>query len=156
MVATLAKAEMEALIREQIYARLGCHAKGMTYVVPISYACDAEKNRLVGQTTPGQKIDMMRENPEVCVEIDDVKSLTHWRSVILWGRFEELHGAEASKAMGLIIDRYEPLFAEAGEPNRRGREVTPPRLNHEPSVEVVYCIHISRMTGRCEDGVRTS
>lgn len=144
---------MEALIGEQIFARLGCHAKGMTYVVPISYAYDAANKRIVGQTTPGQKIDMMRENPEVCVEIDDIKSLTHWRSVILWGGYEELHGADAAKAMGLIIDRYEPLFDEAEEPNRRGREVTPPRLNHQPTVDVVYCIHITRMTGRWEDGI---
>ncbi len=151
----LSKVEMETLIGDQVYARLGCHAKGMTYVVPISYAYDKVNNRLVGQTTPGQKIDMMRENPEVCVEIDDVRNLAHWRSVILWGRFEELHGSEAARAMGLIIDRYGPLFDEAGETNRRGREVTPPRLNHEPSVEVVYCIHIARITGRCEDGVQT-
>ena len=35
---------------------------------------------------------MMRENPWVCVEVDHMDNLANWRSVIAWGRFEELGG----------------------------------------------------------------
>ena len=150
MIAALENVQMERLLREQSFARLGCHADGETYVVPISYVYDPENNRLLGQTTQGKKIEMMRSNPNVCIEIDDVASLTHWESVILWGKFVELRGADAAKAMGLLIDRYAPIFE--GESRRRGREVTPPPLGHTPAIQIVYSVQIDRMSGRCEDG----
>src|SRR5450755_1970860 len=100
MVGTLTEVEIDALLAEQQFARLGCHLEGKTYVVPISYALDGA--RIVGQTTLGLKIEMMRGNPDVCVEVDDVKDLTNWRSVILSGRYEELTGIEAVRAEGLL------------------------------------------------------
>lgn len=154
MVATLDNPGMETLLSEQLFARLGCHAENSTYVVPISFAYDAPNHRIVGQTYLGQKILMMRKNPEVCIEVDDIRSLTHWRSVILWGRYEELEGAAAAHAMGILIDRYGPMFDEMHEMNRRGRDITPPHLHERLTPEVVYCVHVDHMTGRCEDGLR--
>ena len=54
---------------------------------------------------------MMRENPEVCFEVEQVDNLASWRSVIAWGTYEELHGSEAKKAMGLLVERVMPLMA---------------------------------------------
>ena len=151
MVGTLAQAELESLLQEQTFGRLGCCAEGELYVVPISYVYDPQRKRLLGQTTYGKKIEMMRKNPSVCVEVDDVRSLTHWRSAIVWGRYEELEGHVAAEAMGMIIDRYGPMFDEAREGSRRGRQVTPPRLNHAAAVEIVYAVRIDHMTGRREE-----
>jgi hypothetical protein len=36
------------------------------------------------------KIDMMRNNPSVCFEVDEVQNFTNWRSVVLWGVYQEL------------------------------------------------------------------
>jgi len=32
----------------------------------------------------------MRNNPDICFEVDEVQSFTNWRSVILWGIYQEL------------------------------------------------------------------
>lgn len=136
------------LLAEQRFARLGCHADGKTYVVPISYALDGE--RLVGQTTPGLKIDLMRANPHVCIEVDDVKSLTDWRSAILWGTYKELEGIERVQAMGLLIDRYGATFREEEMAVRHGREIAPPRFDGKPMPVIVYCIQLGEWTGRFE------
>jgi hypothetical protein len=32
----------------------------------------------------GQKIDMMRHNPDVCFEVDHVEDLVNWNSAICW------------------------------------------------------------------------
>lgn len=37
-----------------------------------------------------KKIEMMRKNPKVCFEVDDIKNIFSWKSVIAWGTFEEI------------------------------------------------------------------
>ena len=148
MVGILSETEITETLQAALYGHLGCHAEGKTYVVPFSYAVDG--NRLIGYTIVGMKIEMMRKNPEVCVQVDIVESLTHWKSVICGGRFEELSGMEAAKAMVLLIDRYGPIFDEDPSQLRRGRDITPPRLQSGPSPYLVYCIHLGEKSGRFE------
>jgi nitroimidazol reductase NimA-like FMN-containing flavoprotein (pyridoxamine 5'-phosphate oxidase superfamily) len=38
----------------------------------------------------GQKIEWMRLNPLVCVEIDEIPSDVDWTSMVVRGRYEEL------------------------------------------------------------------
>lgn len=148
MVGELSKRQIDDLLKEQRFVRLGCHVGGKTYIVPVSFALDGD--RLVGQTTPGLKVEMMRQNPEVCVQVDDIEDLTNWRSAIVWGTYEELSGAEKAAAMGLLIDRYGEAFGEAEREVRRGRETAPPRVDGRPSVAVVYAIRIRNRSGRFE------
>jgi nitroimidazol reductase NimA-like FMN-containing flavoprotein (pyridoxamine 5'-phosphate oxidase superfamily) len=148
MVGILDPKAIDDLLASQRFARLGCHADGKTYVVPISYAF--VQGRLIGQTTPGLKISMMRKNPEVCVEVDDIRTLTDWRSVILWGKYEELSGMEAIEAMGHLLDRFGPIFEDSKSHDRLGRNITPDRLDDKPAPNVVYVIHITEKTGRYE------
>jgi nitroimidazol reductase NimA-like FMN-containing flavoprotein (pyridoxamine 5'-phosphate oxidase superfamily) len=41
-------------------------------------------------STYGQKIEWMRTNPLVCVEVDNIKNQFEWTSFVIFGRFEEL------------------------------------------------------------------
>jgi hypothetical protein len=45
-------------------------------------------------STVGQKIHWMRDNPKVCVEIDEVVDRFTWTSVVLSGLYEELRDRE--------------------------------------------------------------
>lgn len=148
MIRTLSEEEIWQLVGGARYAHLGCHAEGKTYVVPVSFARDG--SRLLGLTSAGQKIAMMRANPEVCVQVEAIDSLTRWRSAILWGRFQELEGAERATAAGLLIDRYGEAFAADPSVGRSGRDVTPPRLDHRSEPMIVYAIEISETSGRAE------
>jgi nitroimidazol reductase NimA-like FMN-containing flavoprotein (pyridoxamine 5'-phosphate oxidase superfamily) len=99
----LSPAEIDAFLREQFVARLGCHADGETYVVPIIYAWDGECAWV--QSIEGRKTRMLRANPSVCMEVDEYREGS-WRSVILWGRYEELDGADAERAVELLVERF--------------------------------------------------
>jgi len=149
MIGSLNSEEIKALILESQFCRLACNAGGKSYIVPISFAVEDDK-RLVGQTTIGRKVEMMRANPQVCLCFDEIQDLTHWRSVIAWGTYEELQGLHAAQAMGLLIDKYGPAFEESKDADRRGRVVTPPRLDGEAAVAIVYRITINEVTGRYE------
>jgi nitroimidazol reductase NimA-like FMN-containing flavoprotein (pyridoxamine 5'-phosphate oxidase superfamily) len=71
-------------------ARLGCARENQPYVVPVSLAFDEASGCLYGFTTPGQKLEWMRANPLVCVEVDEVAAHDQWVSVIAFGHYEEL------------------------------------------------------------------
>ena len=73
--------------------RLACARDDQPYVVPIHFAYDGEG--LYGLTTAGQKIDWMRSNPRVCLEIDERSSDDRWLSIVVLGRYEELPGTAA-------------------------------------------------------------
>lgn len=74
---------------EQIgFGRLGCARGNQPYVVPVYFVYDQEY--LYAFSTFGRKIIWMRQNPQVCVEVDEVKTHYHWTSVIAMGEYEEL------------------------------------------------------------------
>lgn len=148
MQGPLSPQEIEAVLHEASYGRIGCHADGRTYVVPVGYAYDGR--RLVCHSGEGLKVAMMRKNPEVCFQVDLVNSLGNWRSVIAWGRFIELTGTEAAAALGLLIDRLLPLLPAGAMPSQGVRSVTPPSRADNLSESVVYAIELSEKTGRFE------
>ena len=74
-------------------ARLACAHDNQPYVVPVYVAYHEPPEGgpyLYGFTVPGQKLDWMRANPRVCVEVDEVETADRWKSVIAMGSFEEL------------------------------------------------------------------
>jgi uncharacterized protein len=140
--------EIEATLATSAYGRIGCHADGRTYVVPVGYAYDGR--RLICHSGEGLKIEMMRKNPHVCFEIEAVENLGDWRSVIAWGRYVELTGTEAALALGLLIDRLVPLLTSPEMPRYGVRSVTPPARAEHPSRSIIYAIELDEKTGRFE------
>jgi nitroimidazol reductase NimA-like FMN-containing flavoprotein (pyridoxamine 5'-phosphate oxidase superfamily) len=111
VIEELTGAEVDELLRDRTVGRIGCHADGVTYVVPVIYAYDGEAVYVA--SVEGQKTRMMRTNPRVCFEIDEHEPGT-WRSVVAQARYEELAGAEAERALALLTER----FAGAGRRRR--------------------------------------
>lgn len=147
---TLAPESVELLLQTQIVGRLGCHTDDKVYVVPISYAY--EDGYVYGHTNDGMKLQMVRANPNVCLEVDDVKSYDNWRSVIAWGTFEELSGRDAANAVSVLVSRLADSVA-------RDREITSSdvdmkdiegamKLHAEKGV--IYRIKLTEKTGRYE------
>lgn len=149
MIKTLTEEEIWNLVDASDHAHLGCHAGGKTYVLPISFA--REGNRLYGVTSAGLKIEMMRQNPEVCVQMEEIRDLANWKSAILWGAYEELEGADRARASGLLVDKYGPTFMDPSIGAPRGRDVTPPRLDAQPVPLIAYAINVREVTGRAEE-----
>ena len=111
MLGTLSSEQIEQVLCSEVIGRIGCHANGQTYVVPITYAYDGE--RLICHTSQGRKIQMMRSNPEVGFEVEQVDNLANWRSVIAWGKYEELQGEASKKAMRLLIEQVMPKLGSS-------------------------------------------
>jgi nitroimidazol reductase NimA-like FMN-containing flavoprotein (pyridoxamine 5'-phosphate oxidase superfamily) len=107
MFGKLENAQVEKVIADNFIGRLGCHADGKTYVVPISYAYDG--GFIYARTFEGLKISMMRKNPNVCFQIDEMENMANWKSVVAWGTFEELTGEEErNEGLQKLIERILP------------------------------------------------
>src|SRR5262245_8721057 len=124
--------------------RLACARSNQPYIIPFSFAYSLEDNRSYSFATHGQKIDWMRENPRVCVEVDDISDDRNWTTVVIFGRYHEMdrdakpESPAARHALELFQQRAEWWFPAAGK-REHGIE------HGEP---VLYWISIDKITGR--------
>jgi len=137
MITELTEGEIEELLRRALVGRIGCHAGEMTYVVPIIYAWDGGSAYV--QSIEGRKIEMMRQNPRVCFEVDEYDPDGSWRSVIAQGEYEELEGGRAEQALSLLVSRFAQRRAANGDGAR------PRALGRKP---VAFRIRCHEITGR--------
>ena len=95
MIGTLTKDQNELVLRSGLIGRIGCQADKKIYIVPVTYVLN--ENYVYAHSWEGQKIEIMRKNPEVCFEVDSIESMTNWRCVIVHGKFEEIKSAAAQE-----------------------------------------------------------
>lgn len=149
MLGTLDQIQMDALLKEQVTGRIACHADGITYIVPINYVYNAPY--IYCHSAAGKKIAMMRKNPQVCFEVDDIQNIFRWKSVVAWGSFEEVEDLEEkARLMQSLIHRIMPLSNNPGDHPSHG--ITEKDSDIGDKVElIVYKIKLDQMTGRFEN-----
>lgn len=123
--------------------RLACARNNQPYIVPFHYAFDGGEH-LYAFSTFGQKIEWMRTNPLVCVEVDDISNQTDWTSLVIFGRFEELPDTpeftnERTRAYELL-SRY-PMWWQPAYVAGTHRGST---ANDKP---IYFRIYINKLTG---------
>ena len=110
MLGELNKEQIEHLLKNQTIGRIGIHADEKTYVVPVTYVFN--DSSIYAHSRKGLKIEMMRKNPKVCFEIDAVRDMANWESVIAWGDYEEiLDNEQKVKTMKMLVEKIRPLLA---------------------------------------------
>jgi nitroimidazol reductase NimA-like FMN-containing flavoprotein (pyridoxamine 5'-phosphate oxidase superfamily) len=149
MIGILREEQIEEVLLSNILGRIGCGDGSRIYVVPVNYVY--EGNSIIAHSAEGMKIQMMRKNPQVCFEVDEMKSFTNWKSVIAWGEYEEITDAtEKYEAMKLFVDRTLRLkISETAVLPELASERVHPR---SPGMikPVIYRIRLTEKTGRFE------
>lgn len=141
---TLSQEQAQNLFTSNRFAHLACHHFNDIYLVPISYIY--ENGAIYSHSLSGHKIDLMRKNPHVCVQVEDVQDFSHWKSAIAWGNYEELKGDAANEAMRFLLKK---VSEEANS-----QEMSPLGLDMAAQLEsaIIYRINVERITGRFEVG----
>ena len=101
-----------------------------------------DRKHIYGVTTLGQKIEWMRTNPLVCLEMDERTSHYQWTSVVVFGRYEELPDTpeyEYARAHALEVLQKREMWWQPACVATEQREQRP---------HVFYRIHIDQVTGR--------
>lgn len=108
--------ELENIIRSSPVCRIGLCEGDRPYVVPVCFGYEA--GRIYIHTYPGgKKMEILRKNPKVCIEIDS--GIEHvpaespcnhgmkYRSVIAFGTCRVLSGKKEKKnALQTILEHY--------------------------------------------------
>ena len=135
--------ECRAALERVSFGRLGCARDNQPYVVPIYFSSNGK--HLYGFSTPGQKIEWMRSNPLVCLEIEEWTSHDHWMSVVVSGRYEELPDtpefaadrAQAHQALQKHATWWQYTAIPGAEWRRKSAPFSP----------IFYRIHVTKVTG---------
>ena len=139
--------EMTLLLSRNIFGRIGCNDGKRTYVYPISYAF--HNNTIYCYSKEGHKLAIMRDNPSVCFQVDEVGDMANWKSVICWGTFNELTGPpERRAAIQHLADRVLPLMSSETTHIFPHWPFPPDDMNEIEGV--VFEIKVDEVTGRYE------
>jgi uncharacterized protein len=141
----LSQAENEALLRHCKIGRIGIYDqhRQRPYVVPVSYLYRDGAAYL--HSAPGLKLDLLHEQPTgVCFQVDDIADEGEWRSLIAWGRFEEIKDPnERGRVLRLFGDRL--TRGPLRDRNQGGRG------GMLGAGETVYRVVLDEMTGRADE-----
>ena len=148
MLGELREYQVEELLKSAAIGRIGCHSEGITYIVPVNFVY--ENSTVYAHSAAGMKIDMMRQDPQVCFQVDNIRNMGNWQSVIAWGRFEEITDSdEKQRVMQKLVDRITHLMNI--ETNHPSHGITELESDIGTRVElIVYKIVLTKKTGRYE------
>jgi nitroimidazol reductase NimA-like FMN-containing flavoprotein (pyridoxamine 5'-phosphate oxidase superfamily) len=140
----MGKKEINELLQKVGQGHLGFALHGQPYVLPMRYYFDDPNIYIF--TTTGMKTKYMDVNPQVCLQVEEVHNLEHWRSVTVIGKAE--HITEHQE-----IDRVME-FVKSQNPNLS------PALNRtwidawgRAEEMALYRINPHEMSGRTTDGI---
>lgn len=130
-------------LQQATVGRLACARDNQPYVVPINFVF--HRDHIYAFTTLGQKVDWMRTNPRVCLEVDERTAHDEWQSIVVFGEYEELpdlpeHEAARVKALELLQKHamwWEPAYIGATHRDAPHSEAP-----------IFYRIRINRISGR--------
>ncbi len=111
MTGDLTKEQISNLLSSQMIGRIACCEIHKPYIVPIAYAYDGKD--IYCQTTEGKKIQYMRDNPNICFQIDFTNNISNWQSIIVYGKFEELSESEIKIAREFRLNKIMPLMTNS-------------------------------------------
>lgn len=139
MITNLNDEQAHELLKTARVGRLGCIVNGEPYITPINYKF--EDDCIYSHSLAGLKIIALRKNPRACIQVDEVESALSWRSVLGFGKFEEITlPSERREILAKLLKTFpmltpvESAIAEDGS---------------SPEI-IVFRIRLERVTGRSE------
>lgn len=128
-----------ALLSSSRLARLACSKDNIPYVVPISFRY--VDGHILSVSRPGQKIEWMRSNAHVCLEVDQISHKRQWKSLVVHGLFRELTDTDEREVTWSILQEQNDWWEPGG--------MKPMSQHVEGGLDPVYFrIEIGSMSGR--------
>lgn len=134
----LTRDECEAVLRRNYVGRVAFAFDRRVEILPIHYVY--EDGWLYGRTSPGSRIKMWRHSPWVAFEVDEVRALFDWTSVVAHGGLYLLPPdaadaeAEAWEQAVTVLRRIVPETGSVHDP--------------VPYRTIVFRIHVDELDGR--------
>ena len=140
MIKNLDEPAARELLKEKNFGHFGMILEiGDPYVVPVNYVYLEDEIYL--HSLPGAKLDALRANGRVCLQVEKIETECRWQSAIAYGEFQEIKKTnEKIKILHEFNKRFErltPVEAMSGQ-------------NRNPGGVIVFRIDVDRITGLAE------
>lgn len=131
--------QVKDLLKRVGYGHFACSRGEQPYVVPIHYAYDEPYVYIY--TTEGVKSEIIKDNPKVCLQVEEILDDGTWKSVVVMGTARQIsEPAEREKAVHLIR-LSNPTLLPALAIKWADNWV-------RENIEVIYSIEPKEVTGR--------
>ena len=143
----LKQSERERLLGNNFIGHLAFVDKGVPYTIPITYYFDHENNRIISYSSEGHKVKAMRKNPQVALCVNEIDSMSEWRSVLVHGEFEEVKGSDTRFVLHLFSEGVKRVIEEKEHKHLQFINEFSSKLS-SGGVPIVYQIKITDSTSK--------
>jgi uncharacterized protein len=134
MIDALGERESREFLQNHQLGHLGCIVESEPYVVPISYWCDGEY--IYSHSLPGLKINAIRQQPRICLQVEAIQDSYNWKSVIAFGFYNEITAPEERERILTLLLQQLPQLTPVES-----------RMISATSEIIVFRLVIERVTG---------
>lgn len=138
-VEEMSNGQIKEVLERIVYGHLGMSRGIHPHVVPIHFAFDDP--HIYIYTTEGKKTEILKANPEICLQVEEVKSDKDWSSVIVTGEAVKLKDKKEREHALEFILAANPTLTPALSIRWMDSWV-------RENVEVIYRITPRMITGR--------
>ena len=147
MLGELNDIQIENILASQAFGRIACTNGKQAYILPVNYVYDGKY--IICQTKDEKKVEIMRNNPKVCFEVDIIATMANCQSVVLSGTFHELKGNPSAKAREYLTNHLWPLLT-CSSIHPHEHQVFGDVDDSERVKPIIYRIKIRKKTGTFE------
>jgi nitroimidazol reductase NimA-like FMN-containing flavoprotein (pyridoxamine 5'-phosphate oxidase superfamily) len=143
----LNKNECIALLEQNYIGRLAYISGGFPHIVPLTYYYDAETNTITSYSSEGHKIKEMRKNTAICLSVDEITSITNWKSVLVHGTYEELSRIDAKHMLHVFSEGVKKVIRKNYGENLHYISEFSAKIDAEDS-PIIFRINITDLQGK--------
>lgn len=147
MYTNLEEKESLSLLENDYLAHLSYIYQNRPFVVPITYFYDNISNVIICYSGEGHKMNAMRKNNHVALNVVDVDGLTKWKSVMVHGQFEQVMGSEAKAYLhSFSVGIKELIIKRELKELHFISEFSSKRVNE--NLPMIFVVRIEEVTGK--------
>ena len=152
MIQNLSKTEIEKVLSSHYLGRMGCCENNTPHVIPITYYYDKTTQSIISHTREGMKSKIFRNNPSVCLEVEEFENLRNWKSVVVYGEVEELRGGTARNALHTFVENLKKTISKLE--NLKVSKVSEiSQSTHPNNQAIIFRIKPTKIAGKFEKEV---
>ncbi|NAS13725.1 pyridoxamine 5'-phosphate oxidase family protein [Poritiphilus flavus] len=152
MIKDLDQTKCMELLRNNYIGRLAFVQGKSPYIIPITYYYhDRDARSIISYSAEGHKIRAMRKNTSVSLEVDEIESVSKWKSVLVHGQFEELEGIDAKSQLHEFVKGVKSIINKKEEKQLQFIHEFSSKLISIGPPPVVYRIKIVEITGKVRE-----
>ncbi len=149
MIENLNDQEIEKVLINNYIGRIGCCDDETPHVIPTTYYYDPKTKSIISHTREGMKTKIFRKHPRICLEVEEIENLNNWKSVVVYGVYEELTGITARNALHAFVENTKTKINLDQSTNvSYVSEIS--HSTHPDNQAIVYRINPTRVAGKFE------